>query len=330
MPLRKINKIIASNTIRNFDLKENKAIDYLFKKYDIKRKLTIDDLGFLIGPIINAGGRLNYSKYGVELLTTNNKEVINDRSNKLINLNNKRKKLEEDILREIDFEKIKREKKNIIIYYKNNLNEGLIGIIASRLKDYFNKPSIVITKSKDVLKASARSTSSYNIGNLIKLLIDNNIILKGGGHNMAAGFTIKKTNIKLLDNFIQNDYSKKMSNIKDSNKYDMEISLSAIRNKFVNEINKLGPFGNFNFMPMFFIKNIRVIKFNIVNKKHLSVILKPDIGATTKAICFNCLNTKIGHYLTSYKKKINIIAQIHENFWKNKKTIQLNIKDLIL
>ena len=206
----------------------------------------------------------------------------------------------------------------------------MIGIIASRLKDYFNKPSIVITKSKNILKASARSTSFYNIGNLIKLLIDNDIIHKGGGHNMAAGFTIKKTNIKLLDNFIQNDYLKKMSNIKNSNKYDMEISLSAIRNKFVNEINKLGPFGNFNFMPIFLIKNIRVIKFNVINKKHLSVIIKPDIGATTKAICFNCLNSKIGHYLISYKKKINIIAQIHENFWNNKKTIQLNIKDLIL
>ena len=85
----------------------------------------------------------------------------------------------------------------------------MIGIIASRLKDYFNKPSIVITKSNNSLKASARSTSSYNIGYLIKSLIDNNIIDKGGGHNMAAGFTMKKTNLELLDNFIQKDYSKK-------------------------------------------------------------------------------------------------------------------------
>jgi single-stranded-DNA-specific exonuclease len=330
MPLRKINKIIAHNALKDFNLKDNLPFNYIFNQYNLKRNINIDDLGFLIGPIINAGGRLNYSRYGVELLTTNNKEIIKDRSNKLINLNNKRKKLEEDILREIDFDKIKREKKNIIIYHKNNLNEGLIGIIASRLKDYFNKPSIVITKSKNILKASARSTSFYNIGNLIKLLIDNDIIHKGGGHNMAAGFTIKKTNIKLLDNFIQNDYLKKMSNIKNSNKYDMEISFSAIRNKFVNEINKLGPFGNFNIMPIFFIRNIRVIKFNVINKKHLSLIIKPDIGASNKAICFNCLNSKIGHYLISYNKKINIIAQINENIWNNKKTIQLNIKDLIL
>jgi single-stranded-DNA-specific exonuclease len=330
MPLRKINKIIARNVINKFKLKDNMALSYIFDQFNLKKKITVDDLGFLIGPIINAGGRLNYSRYGVELLTTNDKETIKDRANKLINLNNKRKIIEENILNEIDFERIKRENKNVIIYYRNNLNEGLIGIIASRIKDYFNKPSIVITNSNNIFKASARSTSSYNIGNLIKLLIDKNIIDKGGGHNMAAGFTIKKTNIKLLDNFIQNDYLKKMSHVNNSYKYDMELSSSIIKDKFINDINKLGPFGNSNFIPIFFIRNLRVIKFNVINNKHLSVIVKPDTGTSVKAICFNCLNLKIGQYLSSYKKKINIIAEIHENIWNNKKTIQLNIKDLIL
>ena len=210
------------------------------------------------------------------------------------------------------------------------MHEGLIGIIASRLKDYFNKPSIVITKSNNILKASARSTSLYNIGTLIKLLIDKNIIDKGGGHSMAAGFTLKKTNIEILKNFIENDYLKKMANIKNSNKYDMELSSSAIKNRFMNDINKLGPFGNFNFIPIFLFRNLRIIKFNIINKKHISAIIKPDKGSTFKAICFNCMNTKIGDYLLSYKNNINIIGQLSENIWNNKKTIQLNIKDLIV
>ena len=330
MPLRKINKIIARNTIDNFNLKNNLAFSYIFDQFNLNKKITVEDLGFLIGPIINAGGRLNHSKYGVELLTTNNEEIIKDRANKLINLNNKRKKIEENILTEIDFEKIKKENKNVIIYYRNNLNEGLIGIIASRLKDYFDKPSIVITKSNNIYKASARSTSYYNIGNLIKLLIDKKIIDKGGGHNMAAGFTLKKDKIKLLDNFIQIDYSKKMPRSINSNRFDMELSSSAIKSKFMNDINKLGPFGNLNFIPIFFIRNLKIIKFNVINNKHVSVVIKPVSGASIKAICFNCLNSKIGHYLLSYKKKINIIGQIQENNWNNKKTIKLNILDLIL
>ena len=330
MPLRKINKIIARNALINFNLKNNLAFSYIFDQYNLKKKLIVDDLGFLIGPIINAGGRLNNSNYGVELLSTDDLEIIKDRSFKLITLNNKRKIIEQNILNEIDFEKIKKENKNIIIYYKNSLNEGLIGIIASRLKDYFNKPSIVITKSNNNFKGSARSTTGYNLGNLVKSLIDNNIIDSGGGHNMAAGFTMKKNNIKLLDCFIQKDFQKKISDKVNQHKYDLEISSSAIKSEFVNNINKLGPFGNFNFLPIFLIKNLRVIKFKIINNKHISAIMKPDTGVTINAICFNCLNTKLGHYLSSYKKKINIIAQINENIWNNKKTIQLNIRDLIL
>jgi len=330
MPLRKINKIIANNTIDNFNIKNHIALNYIFDQYNLKKKLTIDDLGFLIGPIINAGGRLNNSNYGVELLSSDNLELIKDRAKKLIKLNNKRKIIEQNILNEIDFEKIKNENKQVIIYYKKNLNEGLIGIIASRLKDYFNKPSIVITKSNNKFKASARSTSLYNIGNLIKLLIDNNIIDNGGGHNMAAGFTFEKNNLKLLDNFIQKDFSIKNSHLKNSNKYDLEISSSSIKDKLIKDINKLRPFGNFNFSPIFLIKNLRIIKFNVIKDKHISAIMKSDSGKILKVISFNCIKTDVGYYLLSYKKKINIIAQIDENIWNNKKSIQLNIKDLIL
>ena len=330
MPLRKINKIIAQNTINDFNLKDNIPLEYIFNQFSLKKKISVDDLGFLIGPIINSGGRLNCSNYAVDLLSTDNEEIIKERADKLIILNNKRKEIEQTILSKIDFEKIKKENKNIIIYYQNNLNEGLIGIIAARLKDYFNKPTIVITKSNNILKASARSTPSFNIGILIKLLIDKNIIDKGGGHNMAAGFSMKKNKLKLLDDFIQNEYLKKTPHLNESNKYDIELSASALNIKFLKDINKLGPFGNFNFSPIFLIKNVKIIKSQIVNNRHISAIIKPKIGSSIKAICFNCINTNIGEHLLNNKNNINIIGQIYENFWNNKKSISLNIIDLNL
>jgi single-stranded-DNA-specific exonuclease len=244
-------------------------------------------------------------------------------------LNEKRKKIEKDILDQINFEKIKKENNNVIIYYNKSLNEGLIGIIAARLKDYFNKPAIVITKSNNVLKGSARSTPIYNIGNLIKKLIDKKIIISGGGHNMAAGFTITKEKINLLDKFIQNNYSQKINRLNNLSIYEMEISPSAINKDFMNSLNKLGPFGNHNFIPTFLIKDVKIIKTNIINNKHISAIVKPRIGPSIKSICFNCMNSKISEYLLSYKNKINIIGQIQENVWNNKKTIQLIIKDII-
>jgi single-stranded-DNA-specific exonuclease len=330
MPLRKINKIIALNIIKNFNINDNQAFNFIFNQFNLKKKITVNDLGYLIGPIINAGGRLGYSSYSTDLLSSDDLEVIKKRSIQLIKLNNKRKEIEKNTLKEINFEKIKNENKNVIIYYNSSINEGLIGIIAARLKDYFNKPSIVLTKSKNILKASARSTSAYNIGHLIKLLLDNKIIESGGGHNMAAGFTIKKDNVELLDNFIQKDYINKIPSDDISFKYDCELSTSTLNDNFINEINKLGPFGNYNFIPIFFIKDVKIIKSNIINEKHISAILKPNIGSSIKCICFNSVNTYVGEYLLSYKKKINIIAEMSQNIWNNKKTNQLNIKDLIL
>jgi len=330
MPLRKINKIIASNVIKGFKINDNPVFKFIFEQLSLNKKLSIDDLGFLIGPIINSGGRLGFSNYGVELLTTDNLKLIKKRSIELIKLNEKRKILEQNILDQINYDKINKNNDNVIIYYNTNLNEGLIGIIAARLKDYFNKPSIVITKSNNTLKASARSTSNYNIGNLIKSLIDNKIIEKGGGHNMAAGFTIKKSKLNSLNEFIQKDYNNKIIDADLSYKYESEISKSSINKKFIDEINKLGPFGNHNYLPIFLIRNVKIIKSNIINKKHISAIVKPNIGSSLKSICFNCINTQIGEYLLSYKKNINIVAEINENIWNNKKSIQLNIKDLLL
>ena len=329
MPLRKINKIIASNVIKGFKINDNAIFKFIFEQLNLNKKLSIDDLGYLIGPIINSGGRLGFSNYGVELLTTDNLKLIKKRSIELIKLNEKRKLLEQNILDQINYEKINKNNNKVIIYYNANLNEGLIGIIAARLKDYFNKPSIVITKSNNILKASARSTSNYNIGNLIKLLIDKKIIENGGGHNMAAGFSIKKNKLKRLNEFIQNDYSYKILN-SNLSYYESEVSASIINTQFMDEINKLGPFGNHNFMPIFMIRNVKIIKSSIVNKKHISAIVKPNTGSSFKSICFNSVNTQVGNYLLSYKKQIDIIGEINENIWNNKKIIQLNIKDLVL
>ena len=330
MPLRQLNRIMAINIMTKFNIKNNIAFDFLFKLSNKKNKLNVDDLGFFIGPIINSGGRLGKSNYGTQLLSSNDQKIVSDKSIQLIELNNKRKEIETKILNEIDFEKIKKNNKEVIIYYNPNLNEGLIGIIAARLKDYFNKPTLVITKSNNFLKGSARSIYNYNIGKIIKILKDKKIIEKGGGHNMAAGFTMKKDKIKLLEKFIIKDFIKSFPENSFLNTYDIEISSSAINQNFFNEIKKIEPFGTGNELPIFLIKELKIIKTSVLNNRHISAILKPKIGSTIKSISFNSLNTEIGKYLLSYKKNVNVIGQIQENIWNNKKTIQLNINDILI
>ena len=330
MPLRKINRYIALNLINNFKIKDNIILKTLYEINKKQNNLTIEDLGFFIGPVINSGGRLNNSKIAADLLISENFDIIKKNSLELTRLNNVRKVIEKNLLNEINFKEIEKNNKNVIIYYRPNINEGLIGIIASRLKDYFNKPTIVITNSKNILKGSARSTINYNIGNVIKKMMDEKIIESGGGHNMAAGFTIKKNKLMKMQNYILNDYLIKNKNLDLINTYDSEISLNGINKDFVYEINKIGPFGNGNPAPIFLIKDCMITKVKIIRDKHISLILKPKIGRSIKSICFNSLNTQIEKYLTNYKKNVHVIAEIHENNWNNKKTIQLNIKDLIV
>ena len=245
-------------------------------------------------------------------------------------MNNKRKKIETLILNEIDFQKIEKENKDVIIYYNPNINEGLIGIIAARLKDYFNKPSIVITTSNELLKGSARSIYDYNIGSVIKNSLDQGIILKGGGHNMAAGFTLIKTNLKNFENYILRDFLKSNAVNNSIFSYESEISPSALNQDFYNDIKKLEPFGTGNSVPTFMLRDLKIIKPKVLNNKHVSAILKSRSGFSIKSISFNSINTKIGEHLMSYINNINVIGQINENIWNNKKTLQLTIRDLIL
>ena len=330
MPLRKLNRLLALATLKNFNIKKNLAINELFNLNNKKNKLNINDLGYLIGPILNAGGRLGKSNYASELLSSDNLEVVNIRSNDLIKLNNKRKKIETLIIDEIDFHNLEIENKDVIIYYNPNINEGLIGIIAARLKDYFNKPSIVITNSNDFLKGSARSVYDYNIGHAIKNSLDKDMIISGGGHNMAAGFTLRKSNLKNFELFILKDFSNIGASRDHTFSYDAEVSTLAFNENFYNDIKKLEPFGTGNPVPTFLFKDLKVIKSTILSKKHISLVLKSRMGFSIKSISFNSVNTKVGEHLLNYKNSFNVLGQINENIWNNKQSLQLTIKDIIL
>jgi single-stranded-DNA-specific exonuclease len=330
MPLRKLNRLIALNTLKNFDITKNLPLNTLFELNDKKNKININDLGYLIGPILNAGGRLGKSQYATELLSSSDDKVIKDRSTLLIKLNNNRKEIETLVLDEINFQEIEKENKDIIIYYNPNINEGLIGIIAARLKDYFNKPSIVVTASNELLKGSARSIYNYNIGRVIKNSLDKKIIIGGGGHNMAAGFTLKKENLESFKRDVLDDFSKSNTINTNIHSYESEISSLAFNWDFYDNIRKLGPFGTGNSIPTFLLRDLKIIKPLLLNDKHISLTLKSKIGFSIKSISFNSNNTKMGDCLIGYKNNVNVIGQINENIWNDKKALQLTIRDLIL
>ena len=329
MPLRYINRIIAKNVLENFDINKNYFFKKLFEISKINRLLNIEDLGFLIGPMINSSGRIGNPNKAVNLLIATENELIDKLISELIELNNKRKNIEEDIIKNLDFSRINNKNTNVIIVKLSSVNEGLIGILASKIKEYFNKPSIVFTQSGNYLKGSARSTENFNIGQLIKFGINKGIIKHGGGHNLAAGLLIEKNKFNEFKNFINLSHNKivKDNNIK---KYVSKITLDAVNQNFYNQLCLMEPFGPNNQNPVFLIENVSIIKSSVIKNKFVSCILKSKINKSVSAISFNLINSEISKYLLNYKKEINIVAQIKQNSWNNKKKLQLNILDVII
>ena len=326
MPLRENNRYLLKKIVKEFDLNKNKIFKNLFKLNKINKKLDFDDLGFIIAPIINSAGRINDANKVIKLFTTNNDEHIDKISNTLFRLNLKRRSIENTLIKKIDLKKFTNNNE-ILFYFDPEISEGIIGIIASKLKEYFNKPAIVLTKSGNLVKGSARSIPSFNIGKYIDKAIEKNILLSGGGHNLAAGVTLQKNRINELKKFLNEIYSKEI--LSSSNKYISKISFNSININFFNEMNKLAPFGNQNSKLIFLIENVKIIKPILIKDRFISCYIKSKTKKLIKAISFNPIESSISLNLVNKKNEVSILTRINKNNWNNKTNIQLEIVDVI-
>jgi len=325
MPMRGINKILAKNVLLHFDISKNLILKNLFKILEIKNRLTLNDLGYKIAPLINAAGRLENANVVIELFTTKLEEKIYKISNNLFKLNNRRKLIEDKILDKLDYLNLYNEK-GVLFIYNQNLHEGIIGILASRLKDYFNKPCFVITKSGNILKGSARSTSNFNIGEYIQNAVKSKILIGGGGHNLAAGVSLKQTELVNFKNYINSQFNKKKNLTK--NNYLSILSFNSINKQFFESLEKLGPFGNENSQPIFLIKDIKFTKQKIIKDKFIKCFIKKGVKLI-KSISFNHLKSKISYQILNYKKNLDVLVKVKINNWNNKNNIELEIIDII-
>ncbi|MDC3106457.1 single-stranded-DNA-specific exonuclease RecJ [Candidatus Pelagibacter sp.] len=325
MPLRGINKILAKNVLKDFKVNNNFIIGNLLKISNQKKKIELDDLGYFIAPIFNSAGRLDNANQIIELLTTTSKKKILEISNYIYNLNIKRKSLEDLCFKNLNFKNISNQK-GIIFIMAPDIHEGIIGIIAAKIKENFGKPCIVFTNSGEFVKGSARSTSNFNIGEYINRALQDKLIISGGGHNLAAGVSLLKSKIDLFQKYLNKFYAKKNFDL--TYQFISKLSLSSVNKNFVKDINILGPFGNQNPNPIFLIECVKLIKPQILKNKFISCYIK-STNKIVKAISFSPINSVISYEIINNKNNLDIIIQIKENNWNNKNSTQLEIIDII-
>ncbi len=331
VPLIGLNRAIVSQGLKILKNKKNLGLKTLLDICGVEAHPSIYHLGYVLGPRINAGGRVGKSSHGANLLLANKPKEVFKIASELDQYNKERQYLENDVLDKT----LKMIDKNVsdpvLIISGKNLHEGVIGIVASRIKDKFNKPVIIISIDKDIGKASARSIVGFDIGSLIISATQEKILIKGGGHKMAGGFSIKVENIDKFKEFILKKIKKNNDNFLQNRPlyYDSIISPAAINLEFYNKINVLSPFGSGNPEPKFVIQNVKSVNNKIIKDKHIKSILIGEDGSTIKTIAFNSIQNEIGAYLLKKDKKLfNIAGKLSLNEWKGQSNVEFIIDDI--
>jgi len=331
VPLVDLNRAIVKQGLKVLRNRSNLGLKTLYDLCRIESHPTTFDLGFKLGPRINAGGRVGKASHGTDLLISDDPEKAYKIAVDLEKSNKERQSIEMLLTEQVKKEVKRYDNHPVLLMSGKNWHEGIIGIVASRIKDIHNKPTILISLKNGLGKGSARSILGFDIGSEIIKGVQSKILERGGGHKMAGGFTIKEENIPIFRDILIKNFEKTVNSLsKKINLYlDSVIAPSALNEKFLDEINHLGPFGSGNSEPKFVIENLKVVTSNLAGNNHIISILRGKDGTTFKAFLWNGKNSPLEPYLNKKNKKmINIAGRMKLNEWKGKKSVEFMVEDI--
>ncbi|HJK86370.1 MAG TPA: single-stranded-DNA-specific exonuclease RecJ [Candidatus Megaira endosymbiont of Nemacystus decipiens] len=336
MPLIGLNRAFVAQGLKVAKRRFNLGYKTLCDIAGIDSELSAYHLGFIIGPRINAGGRVGRSDLGANLLSSKKKDYVNRVAIELDNYNQERRAIEHMLLEDAKLQAESQLNKPMIFIIGNDWHQGVIGIIAGRIKDKYNKPAFVLSLKNGVGKASCRSVKGIDIGCKIIEAKQQNLLLAGGGHAMAAGFSVSEDKIDELKKFLEFECQKHIQNSQKHLEfyYDLEISTKGATHDLVNELALLEPYGVGNSTPIFKFSNLYVLKADMIALKHAKVIFAPSKAATGSspiyAIAFNINDTPIQKVVfNKLSKQLDVFGKLQINKWQNVNNIQLVIEDIV-
>ena len=273
------NRIIVKEGLKRINNTSNIGLRALFKETGLEEKIiTVYTLGFVIGPSINASGRLEQAEWALKMLLSDNEIEAKELAEKLNDLNKERQELTKEGLEEAIeiIEKNNMTKDKVLVVYLEDVHESIAGIIAGRVREKYNLPTIILTKAHDGAKGSGRSIEEYNM--FEELLKCKDLLGKFGGHPMAAGMSIPNENIDEFRNRLNNVTTLTDEDIIPKVSIDMGLSLSQINYELIDQISLLEPYGKANPKPTFGMKKLKVVEARILGKNRNVLKLKLTDG----------------------------------------------------
>ena len=341
VPLTGLNRAFVRQGLKVIHNRTNSGIKSLINVSEIDEEIGTYHVGFILGPRINATGRVGESDLSSKLLCLKDDFETLQIAKHLNIYNQERQAIEKVVLQEaiIEIEKKELYNDSIIFVEGESWHEGVIGIIASRIKDKFEKPTVVISKIKDYYRASCRSVHGVDIGSVILKAKLKGLIKDGGGHAMAGGFSVEGNKLEELKQFFITELSKDVDyylNNKERNA-DLVLECKSLSIDLANEIDKLGPFGTGNHKPKIILKDVVVVKADIVgkNQNNLRLIVCDNDAVNLShgliAMCFRTTKEdKIFSILSQKGQKVNLLGELNINRWQGQENIQFIIEDVLV
>ena len=332
VPLTGINRALVSQGLKVMGQRRNTGLKALADVAGLKEAPETYHAGFQLGPRINAGGRIGSPDLGSRLLGTDDADEAMEIAHRLDELNLERRGIEAAVQEAAveEAEKVGDDLGPLVVCAGEGWHPGVIGIVAGRLKDRFNRPACVIAFDGDTGTGSGRSVTGVDLGAAVIAACQAGILIKGGGHKMAAGFTVEKAKLEELKAFLSDRVATdiKEGDIRPTLYLDGAMKPKAADMNLLEILTQVGPFGAGNPEPRFVFPAAQLSYAAVVGERHVRGFVTGEGGGRLAAISFNCVDSPLGQaLLNSDGAPLHLAGRLKVNTWQGRSSAQLHIDD---
>lgn len=335
VPLTGVNRAFVVKGLQMARQQKNEGLAALARVSRIGEPISTFHLAYLIGPRINAGGRIGDAALGSRLLATDDPVEARTIAETLDRLNQERQLMEQEMLAaaraEADAELAGGNGPAIVVTASNSWHPGIVGLLASRLKDHARRPAFAIAfNAVGIGTGSGRSVSGFDLGRLVREAAIAGLIVKGGGHGMAAGITVERAKLGELRAFFEERAAADVFRLQGEESLAIDGALAAegATLSLLDALEKAGPFGAGHAAPVFALPRHRLADARPVGTNHIRVELQSESGGRIQAIAFRAVDTALGEFLFKNRgKTIHVAGSLSGNYWNGNRTVQFRITD---
>lgn len=332
--LKGLNRALVSQGLKIMARRENIGLSALIDASRLNRAPTCSDLGFALGPRINAGGRVGEATLGVRLLTTQDPEEARSIAAQLSLLNEERRGIEQEVQEAAAAQVAAQHNRAVLVLAGQGWHPGVIGIVAGRIKEKTGKPALVIALDADEAgngKGSGRSIAGVDLGSAIMAAREAGMLIAGGGHAMACGLTIDPARLAELGDWLDERLARDISGARASQSLLLDLSLSpgGLTPELVETLETAGPFGIGWPGPRVAVGPVRLVKCDLVGADHVRMVASGADGRSFKAIAFRAAQTELGQALLhgSRGRHLWLAGRAKIDDWASRPAAELHVED---